>query len=349
MQPANAATGLLVLLLAAGGSACDRQAPAAAATPPVATAIACLGRIEPGDGVVRLAARSLSGQASIVGKLLVAERDRVKAGQTLAELDSAEQLRATALLAESRVEVARKRLAQVQAGAKSSDIAAQRAEIERLDVELENAEKEFARYQGLRQRNSISESALDDVRLRRDTLTRVRRQANERLTALTEVRPVDVDVAQAEVEAAVREVARARAEYAASLIRAPLDGRIVKIHARAGEEVGPNGVLDLATTDQMYVLADIAEGDISRVRPGQRATISGDGLPAPLTGTVDTVGLQVTQNSVMKLDPAEFSDARVVEAKIRLDGGGRVAQLIHLRVNVVIELSPSGPRPPDGR
>jgi HlyD family secretion protein len=237
----------------------------------------------------------------------------------------------------------------VRAGAKPSDIAAQRAEIERLDVELENAEKELARYQGLRQRNSVSESALDDVRLRRDTLARVRRQANERLTALTEVRPVDVDVAQAEVEAAVREVARARAEYAASLIRAPRDGRIVKIHARAGEEVGPNGVLELATTDQMYVLADVAEGDISRVRPGQRATISGQGLPAPLTGTVDTVALRVTQNSVMKVDPAEFSDARVVEAKIRLDDGERVAQLIHLRVNVVIELSPSGPRPPDGR
>lgn len=342
MQPARAATGLLVLLLGAGGTACDKQAPAAAA-PQTQTAIGCLGRIEPGDGVIRLAARSLGGQVSIVGKLLVAERDLVEAGQTLAELDSAEQLRATALLAEARVEVARKRLAQVQAGAKPSDIAAQRAEIERLDVELENAHKELGRYQGLRQRNSVSESALDDVRLRGDTLTRVRRQANERLTSLIEVRPVDVDVAQAEVEAAVGEVARARAEHAASLIRAPMAGRVVKIHARAGEEVGPNGVLELATTDQMYVLADIAEGDISRVRPGQRATISGQGLPAPMTGTVETVGLQVTQNSVMKLDPSEFSDARVVEARIRLDGGERVAQLIHLRVNVVIELSPSGP------
>jgi HlyD family secretion protein len=340
MQPARIATGLLVLLLAAAGSACTKPAPTEAPKPQEPTSIGSLGRIEPGDGVIRLAARSLSGQTSIVGKLLVAERDQVQAGQTLAELDSAEQLHATALLAEARVEVARKRLAQVQAGAKPSDVAAQRAEIDRLDVELESAEKEFARYQGLRQRNSVSEFALDEARLRRDTLTRSRRQANERLTALTEVRPVDVDVAQAEVEAAVREVGRARAEHAASLIRAPQDGRVVKIHARAGEEVGPNGVLELATTDQMYVLADIAEGDISRVRSGQRATISGQGLPAPMTGTVETVSLQVTQNSVMKMDPSEFSDSRVVEAKIRLDDGARVAQLIHLRVNVVIELSP---------
>jgi hypothetical protein len=49
------------------------------------------------------------------------------------------------------------------------------------------------------------------------------------------------------------------------------------------------------------------------------------------------------------VDPADFSDARVVEAKIRLDDGARVAQLIHLRVNVVIELGPSTAGRRDGR
>lgn len=357
MRLPKAAMWLLVMLVVAGGLALyfqpfstgSKQAPVAASPPPAPTVIGSLGRIEPGDGVIRLAARSLSGQPSIVGKLLVAERDQVRAGQVLAELDAADELRAVALLVEARVEVARKRLAQVQAGAKPSDIAAQRAEVDRLDVEIENAQKELRRYQGLRETNSISESVLDDVRLRADTLTRVRRQANERLTSLSEVRSVDVDVAKAELEAGILEVARARAAHAASLIRAPLDGRVIKIHAWPGEEVGANGVLELAKTDQMYVLAEIAEGDMSRVRTGQRAKISGYGLPMTLSGTVETVGLQVTKNSVLTLDPAEFSDARVVEAKIRLDDGERVAQFIHLRVNVVIELSPSSPNRRDGR
>jgi outer membrane protein TolC len=39
--------------------------------------------------------------------------------------------------------------------------------------------------------------------------------------------------------------------------------------------------------------------------------------------------------------PAQFSHARVVEVKIRLDEGGRVADFIHPRVNVVIEPSSS--------
>jgi HlyD family secretion protein len=341
----------LVLLVAGGATIYLLRAigkePASAAAP--TTAVGCLGRIEPGEGVVRLAARSLSGQPSIVGKLLVAEREQVGAGQVLGELDSAEQLLATALLFEARVEVARKRLAQVQTGAKPSDIAAQRAEIERLDVEIDNAQKELRRYQVLRESNSVADSVFDSVRLRADTLAKSRRQATEYLASLSQVRPVDVDLAKAELDAGLREMERARAEHAASLIRAPVAGRVVKIHAWPGEEVGPQGVLELAPTEQMNVRAEIAESDIGRVRVGQRATISGAGLPQAMSGTVERVGVQVKQNSILDLEPSEFSDARVVEARIRLDEGERVAELIHLRVNVLIDVSPRSEAPRSGQ
>jgi HlyD family secretion protein len=357
MRLAKASAWLLVIVVVAVGltiyfqpfADASKQASAGSPAPPAAASVGCLGRIEPGDGVVRIAARSLSGQPSIVGKLLVAERDQVRTGQVLAELDSTNQLRETILLAEARLEVARKRLDQVRAGARPSDIAAQRAEVERLDAELENAQKDLRRYQGLREKNSVADASLDTVRLKADSLTRLRQQARERLASLSEVRPVDVAVAQAELDAGLREVSRVRAEYASSLILAPIDGRVLKIHAWPGEEVGPSGVMELANTDRMYVLAEVSEGDMSRVRPGQRARVSGYGLPAPLTGTVETVGLQVTQNSLLKLDPAEFSDARVVEVKIRLDDGARVAQLIHLRVNVLIGIAAAGKEGRDGR
>ncbi len=324
----------------------------AAATVPAdksTTAIGALGRIEPGDGVVRLAARSLSGQASIVAKLRVREGDQVKAGQVVAELDSTDQLQATFQLTQAQIEVARKRLEQVQAGAKTSDIAAQRAEIERLNVELENARRDLKRYEGLNATKSIAEAELDEVRTRAESLMRSSRQASDRLTSLSEIRPVDVDVARAELESSIREAVRARAEYMASLIRSPLDGRIIKIYAWPGEEVGPDGILEMAKTDLMYVLAEVAEVDMARVRAGQRAQITGLGLPAALVGTVETVGLKVRENSVMQLSPAQFSDARIVEARIRLDNGAQVAHLIHLRVNVVIDPQSSTSPRADGR
>lgn len=338
---------LLTVAATFSHTACAEQKPAPAHVD--ASAIGCLGRIEPGDGVVRLGARSLSGQPSIVANLLVREREDVKAGQTLAELDSTEQLRATYLLGQSRVEVARRRLEQVQAGAKPSDLAAQRAEVDRLTVELENARKELRRYEALDTGRAVTESRLDGVRLRVESLTRLLQQAKDRLAGLSEVRPVDVAVARAEVEASLREVARAEAEYQASIVRSPIDGRVIKIHTWPGEEVGPEGVMELARVDPMYVLAEVAESDMARVRAGQRARITGNGLPAPLTGTVESVGLRVSQNSVMQISPAQFTDARIVEAKVRLDDGQAVSNLIHFRVSVVIDAGASAPDHPSGR
>src|SRR5215471_15208983 len=104
-SPAAAAAALAVTVCAC------RQAPgpsAAAPAPPASTSrIAGLGRIEPGDGVVRLATRSLGGQTSIVAQVFVSEGGTVGKGQVVAELDSKRQLAAAASEAAAAVEVAR--------------------------------------------------------------------------------------------------------------------------------------------------------------------------------------------------------------------------------------------------
>jgi HlyD family secretion protein len=235
----------------------------------------------------------------------------------------------------ARIEVARTRLAQVQAGAKSSEIAAQRAHIERLQAEFENAQIEHRRTQSLG--DVASPSQRDAARLRVDSASGSLRQARETLASLTEVRPVDVAVARAELQAAIGDEARALAEYEASLIRSPIDGRVLKIFAWPGEEVRAEGVMELARTDPMFVVAEVAESDLPRVRTGQRARISTAGLPSPVQGTVTRIGLKVLQNQLMPLDPANFSDGRVGEVWIKLEDSRLVAHLIHLRVDVVIQ------------
>jgi hypothetical protein len=60
-------------------------------------------------------------------------------------------------------------------------------------------------------------------------------------------------------------------------------------------------------------------------------------LKAPLQGTVERVGITVAQHQLRPVDPASFSDARVVEVWVKLDDPKAVEDRIHLRVDVVIQ------------
>jgi HlyD family secretion protein len=299
--------------------------------------IACLGHIEPKDGVALISARSLAGQPSIIDELKVREGDWVKTNQVLALLDSHDQLQAVVKDFEGRVAVAETRLALVQAGARNGDIAAQQAEVARLEAELATYKAEYERYNALYQKQAVTVSDYAKRALAVSDAEQMVRQAEARLTSMKEVRDVDLHLAEAEIRAATAGVARAKAELAASVVRAPFDGQVLKVHAHLGEEVGASGVLELAKTDQMYVVAEVYESDVGRVRKDQKATITGDALKKPLQGKVETIGNEIAKNDVANLDPVSLSDTRIIEVKIRLDDSGVASHLVHAKVNVVIQ------------
>jgi HlyD family secretion protein len=317
------------------GSTATSSSKAVPAQPPANAAVSGLGRIEAGNGVVRVAARVSLG-TPIVERLLVQKGDTVKAGQVLAELDDKKELQVAVQQAASQVEVARRRLDQVRTGAKISEISAQDADVQSREIDLANARTEHDRNKSLG--TNVSAAELDRLQLRVDSATRALEAARMRRAALTEIRPVDVDLAQAELDQAVNALARARLDAEKSVVLAPIDGRVIEIHAWAGEQVGPEGLLELAPAEPIYAVAEVVESDISRVRVGQRATVTSAALRAPLQGTVERISTKVLQNQIMPVDPANFSDSRVVEVWIRLDDGRAAADLIHLRVDVLIQV-----------
>ena len=299
--------------------------------------VASLGRIQPEDGTtIRIGARSLSGQPSLVAELRVKEGDNIRAGDIVAVLNSQPQLEGAWRQSEARIRVAETRRNQVKAGAKTADIAAQAGEVARLEFQLATARAEHVRMESLHQQDVVTQSAWEQSRLTVDTTAQMLAAANARLRSLTEVRQIDVDVAEAERQAAVADAQRARAEAEAATIRSPYNGRVVKIHTWQGEEVTEQGILELARVDRMYVIAEVAESDIQRVKVGQRARITGESLPGPLFGTVEQLGLKVSRNSLTQKDPVSLTDAHIVEVKIRLDDGRSVTSLIDAQVEVLI-------------
>jgi len=373
------AAAAIALLAGAGMWAWREQQEAApAAVEPVAVAelatVTALGRLEPEGELIRLSAPT-STQESRVEQLLVAEGDRVAVGQVVAVLDSKERLEAALRRAEEQVRVARAQRARVEAGAQTGELEAQRAEIARLqaeqagnlqarraaaarlDAEVENARVEFERYQLLYDEGAVSASLRDSKQLlyttaqrqlqevraeiaRIETTSREQIQrARSTLDQLAEVRPVDVEVAAADVRAAIVAVAEAEANLEQASVRSPRAGQIVKIHTRPGELVGEEGIATLGQTEQMMAVAEVYQTDVGAIRVGQPATVTASALDEPLSGTVERVGLQVERQQVVNEDPAANIDAKVVEVRVRLDRASSqaVSDLSNLQVTVQVQ------------
>jgi HlyD family secretion protein len=338
---------------------------------PTPEAITALGRLEPVSEVVQVSTPTTL-RNDRVAQLLVKRGDRVNKGEVIASLASHDRLQTVLLEAQEQVKVAQAKLAQVRAGAKSGEISAQRSEITRLEEQLKGeiatqaatiarrqsevniAQAEYNRYLALYQEGAIAASDLDQRRLTletaqaqlkevnanrnrtADTLRAQINQAKATLNQISEVRPVDVQLAQTEVDQANAAV---KAELKESYIYAPITGQVLEIHTHAGEAIASEGIVDLGKTDQMEVVAEVYQSDISKISVGQVAVITGEGFSGEVGGTVRQVGLQVIQQKVFSDQPGENLDRRVIEVRISVNPKDttKVASLTNLQVQVAIQ------------
>ena len=296
--------------------------------------IACLGRLEPEGGVIKVTASPIFG-SPIVRELMIKDGDSVNKDQPIAVLDSKERLEAILKEAESKVKVAQNRLDKLKAS-QPADIAAQQAEVERWEAELKHAETNFSRYEKLYDNKTVSASELDSYRMSFDTKKQQLQWAKELLSKMTAIRPIDIQLAKAELEEAQAIAEKAKAELALATVRSSINGRVIKIHAHAGEKVGEQGIAELGNTSQMYVTAEVYETDIGKVKIGQKATITSDALSGPVEGVVERIGYKVGKNEIVSTDPAQNTDTRVIEVKIKLLESQSAASLTHLQVQVKI-------------
>jgi HlyD family secretion protein len=179
------------------------------------------------------------------------------------------------------------------------------AQVDRLQAELENAELDLGRTGRLSQGGAASDASRDEARL-------------------------SVRVAQALL-------AGAKAELEMAIVRSPIDGQVLEIHARTGELVGLEGIAELGRTAIMYAVAEVYETDIAEVKVGNRATVNSPALASTLHGTVKRIALKIGKADVLNTDPAAKVDARVVEVDIQLDDNELVHGLTNLQVEVAIE------------
>lgn len=261
---------LAVSALAIATARADAQPENARPTEREEGRVTALGRIQPKDGILRIAGPSQPN--AVIAELLVDRGDRVRKGDIIAILDS---------------------------------LPIHEAAVQRLKAELANANEERKRQ----------------VELSKDGIVSL----SERQSWETKVAMLKAQLRGAKVELALAQV------------RSPIDGEVLEVHARAGERVGPEGIVELGRTDQMYAIAEVYETDIGRVRVGQTAVVSSPAFAGDVTGHVERIGLKIGKKDVLDTDPVAQTDARVVEVEILLDEPDKVGHLTNLRVDVVIQ------------
>ncbi len=326
------------------------------------------------DNRDRLLAALQESKAAV--KVAHSRLEQVQAGAKPGDIEAAvARWQQTLAELEGQVITQRATIASLKA-TRSGETRTQQAAIDRIKAELGNARIECDRYQLLYQNGAVSASARDSICLQKETalhrleegeatLNRIlttRREQIEEATAnlnrtvatvekqataakatqeaIAQVRPVDVQVAAAELEAAEAAVARAKANLTLAHVRSPIDGQVLEIHTLPGELMAPEGIAELGQTREMYAVAEVYESDAGKITLGQSARVFADSLPDELEGTVEQVGLQVRRQEAINTDPAANIDAKVIEVRIKLDEAARekVRGLTNLQVKVAISL-----------
>ena len=247
----------LLLALVAGGLAVGAYFGLAGQALTVATAVA----EAPGAGPVTvldatgyvIARRQATVSSKISGKLaevLIEEGVHVAAGQVLARLDDTD---------------AKAQLALVQAR-----LLAARAQLDQIRIQLEQAQRDAKRQEGLGARKLTSAESLEKAR------TQV-----ESVSAQLQAQHSQVRVAEAELEVA-------QVNYDNTIVRAPFAGVVVAKAAQPGEIVSPmsagggftrTGIGTIVDMDSLEIEVDVNESFINRVRPEQPVQAVLDAYP----------------------------------------------------------------------
>lgn len=263
----------------------------------VAQDVSARGRLEPRNGPRRIAGPS--DVVAVVRTLHIEENDVVRQGQTIAVMDTFD-------VREAAVQKIR------------AEMVSQEAAVARQKAEAENARQELERAKQLAAEGVGSVSDAD-------------RWQNARTAA--EAALLEATTRMESMRASQR---AAEADRDRAVVKSPISGGVLKVYARGGERVGPEGIAEIGETGAMYAVAEVYETDIPRVRKGQTAKVTSPALAKPLTGVVERVAMKVGRLNAVGADPAARNDARAVEVRIRLDDSRVAATLVDLEVDIVI-------------
>jgi multidrug resistance efflux pump len=295
------------------------------------------------NGVVEGARPEVALRPEINGTVVAInyrENQEVAAGALLVELANGPQKQQVAL-AEADVAVAEAELDRLRNGEHKDKRAAARAVEDSKRALFLQAKKDWERARTLLSRGALSREQYDTAYFHMlQAKADLAKATADRAFAEAPARADEMAAAEGRLRAARARLGVARAELARTRLRAPHAGRVLRVYAEPGEQVGPGSaqpILLFADLSKRRVRTFVEELDALRVRVGQQAVVTCDGLPGrEFHGTVRAVLPRMGKRSLQTDGPEEYKDVYVREVVIEVAGGAELPLNLQVRVTIQV-------------
>jgi len=280
--------------------------------------VAAEGKVEAMPGYdIDVSSGELNGK---VDKILVKEGEAVQAGQVVAIMQN-DDLKAAVQRAESELRVARSKLAEVRAGARSEEIREAIAAWEGAHAVRQEAESQLKRYRELRAQGMVSSATLDERQRAYDAARAAADQAEQRKRLLEAgPRAETVTLYGNQVSLAEAALAYNRRLLEKTYVRSPIAGTVIQRYLDEGEGVTPEiPILGIADLDKLWLNVEVDETDIGKVKVGDAVEVTSDAYRGTtFKGRVKQISDYVGARRIRPSNPAVNLGIKVVQVKIEL-------------------------------
>jgi HlyD family secretion protein len=223
--------------------------------------------------------------------------DRVKQGQTLAQIDDSLLAAATA---EAVAELASRRTEISQLQAQVSDA---KTQVEQNRLQLQQAQADAARYSSLAKSGAVSQQQAEQFRTQARTAAQVLQSAQAKVLAEQQA----IGVANSRIAAQQAVVAQQQQRRAYAVVKSPISGSVLARSTEQGNliQVG-NELLRLGDFSQAKVNVQVSELDLDNARLGGAAQVKLDAFPKEqFVGKVTRIS--PAANPTSRLIPVEIT------------------------------------------
>ena len=293
-----------------------------------------------------------------VARLLVEDNQRVKAGDVLMVVETADyqakvaKAEADVANAEANLKtlIAARRSAGAELGAQAGVIGQASANVVAAQATAARAAADEARFSELAARGWTTRARLDQARAEakaaRATVVAAQASVSAQrgnagaLSAGTARADAAIAAGEAQVRAAKAALATARLDLSRTIVRAPVDGVVGNRAVRPGQFVkAGQQLMAVVPMQQAYIVANFKETQLEKMKVGQPVELHLDAYPSlALHGRIESLApASGAQFSLIPTDSATGNFTKIVQrvpVKIAVEKNGLAAQLLRPGLSV---------------